>query len=392
MQVNQSSSKKTFDTPYQPGGTMTIVRGKWAGRATTEGNDDGMGRWSEVRIAGKDGRAVRIITAYRVCNNSIAAASTKTAFRQQYLILDEAGIKNPNPRKQMLADLEKRIKQIKAWGEDVILMIDANEGLQSSRGEFAKWVQSVGLADVMVQRHGTECKPETHINGKELIDFILATPAVTDFIVAAGILDYHEFTQSDHRALYMDMDMAKLLGGEPSPLENGAKRGIMSNDPRAVAVYREKLEKLLDESNIEAEMEKLLANIKDNNGVLCRKLAKEAERLDEKLTTMKQVSERLCRKIHSLPWSPKLREARNRLRYWHMWLTQRKTRVDLEEKRHKLDPTGKFWGSELDEVQAATTQTESKMNSNNNEGLPIIVETVLETESEIEPVCAAQVT
>jgi hypothetical protein len=82
MQVNQSSSKKTFDTPYQPGGTMTIVRGKWAGRATPEGNDDGMGRWSEVRIAGKGGRAVRIITAYRVCNNNIAAAMTKTAFRQ----------------------------------------------------------------------------------------------------------------------------------------------------------------------------------------------------------------------------------------------------------------------------------------------------------------------
>jgi hypothetical protein len=285
----------------------------------------------------------------------------------------------------MLADLEKRIKQIKAWGEELIVMIDANEGLQSSRGELTKWIQNVRLADVMVQRHGTEGEPETHINGKERIDFILATPAVTDFIVAAGILDYQEFTQSDHRALYMDLDMAKFLGGEPSPLESGVKRGIMSNDPRAVAVYRTKLENLLNESDLEEETEKLLADIKANDGVLDKKLAREADRLDDKLSAMKHVSERLCRKIQSMPWSPKLREARNKLRYWHMWLTERKTRVDLEEKRQRLDPTGKFREAEKGDAGTAPLQAADKTRATvNDQQESIVVETVCEEESDME--------
>jgi hypothetical protein len=85
IKTNQSSSNRTFGSTYLPGGTLTTVRGKWAGRTSAEGNDDGMGRWSEVKIIGTNNRAVRVITAYRVCasqsvENSIIHAAV--AFSQ----------------------------------------------------------------------------------------------------------------------------------------------------------------------------------------------------------------------------------------------------------------------------------------------------------------------
>jgi hypothetical protein len=154
--VNKSSSDVTFNSPYQPGGTMTMVRGKWAGRTRAEGSDGGLGRWSELRMEGKEGRAVLIITAYRVVANQVlATAGPRTAFRQQWKLLHSSGIENPNPRKQVLLDLATRIEDATKAGDEVVLMIDANESLNDSRSEFSKFVRRTKLVDIVGQRHGT---------------------------------------------------------------------------------------------------------------------------------------------------------------------------------------------------------------------------------------------
>jgi hypothetical protein len=60
--IEVSSSNIHFDSPYQPGGTMTVVGSPWASRTKTASDNTGLGRWTESEITGKNGRAVVILT------------------------------------------------------------------------------------------------------------------------------------------------------------------------------------------------------------------------------------------------------------------------------------------------------------------------------------------
>lgn len=46
-----------------------------------------------------------IITAYRVCDQSLSQIGVKTAYVQQYYMLMMDGIENPNPRRLFIEDL-----------------------------------------------------------------------------------------------------------------------------------------------------------------------------------------------------------------------------------------------------------------------------------------------
>jgi hypothetical protein len=185
---------------------------------------------------------------------------------QQWHYLKDKGIDKPNPRKQMLFDLAARVAEIKERGEEVIIMMDSNESLNDSRAALTKWLQGLGLVDIIAQHHGSNGEPETYNRGTERIDHIFMTPTLAEFVHRTGILGYNEVTMSDHRTLYADIDLARYLGGEPSALESKAGRGIVSSDPRAVKVYRSQLEACLDESNLEEETDKLLESIVCNDG------------------------------------------------------------------------------------------------------------------------------
>jgi hypothetical protein len=95
-------------------------------------------------------------------------------------------------------------------------MLDANESLQHFNNDFTKWVRESGLVDIHVHRHGTEGEPATHTRGSSRIDYMLVSQNLVDFVSAAGILPFKTFTKSDHRALFMDIDLEAYLGGRPS--------------------------------------------------------------------------------------------------------------------------------------------------------------------------------
>jgi hypothetical protein len=338
-QVNMSvsSSEETYETPYQPGGTATVVGGNWAGRTTSHCDNSGMGRWSELRMTGKDNTAIRFITAYRVVESSFARAGPTTAFSQQYSIMEDKGIINPDPRAAVLQDLGKHIELAIEQGDEVCLMIDANESMCDQGGKFSKWVYRIGLCDIMVQRHGTENEPATFIGGSKRIDYILMTEKLTEYVTATGVLEEIEFHESDHRALYVDMDLESFFGGSPSPMESSANRGLVSSDPRAVKTYREKLEKKMEEGDIERKLDELLERIKAQ-GFLTIQSGDELDALDKAFTEMKLWCEKECKKAKSFPWSPELRDARNKVRYWKLWLSQVRRKCDYSAKMTMIDP------------------------------------------------------
>ena len=57
--------------------------GKWSGQIIEQGMDShGLGQWRYIRIYGKNGREVLMVTAYQACKASIGTIGSKTEFAQ----------------------------------------------------------------------------------------------------------------------------------------------------------------------------------------------------------------------------------------------------------------------------------------------------------------------
>eukprot|EP00957_Ditylum_brightwellii_P141445 10775898-Ditylum_brightwellii.AAC.1 len=75
-------------TRYQSGGTATLVTSLACHRVCDSG-DDKYGRWLYVTLKGKNKRKIIVITAYRVCTNTLATAGENTCWMQQRCALQK---------------------------------------------------------------------------------------------------------------------------------------------------------------------------------------------------------------------------------------------------------------------------------------------------------------
>lgn len=182
-----SHLKENFTAELQPGGTMMAITGNWTSRIIEKGSDPfGMGWWLFVVLRGKDNITILIITGYRVCSQTKMASGPKTSTLQQFRSLsqsfwDSKIWTDPIPRLQFIRDLQAWIEVRMREGHEIILTIDANEGLQESGtyrpldysleqlikskghdGSLSTLVRSCGIVDPLVQHH-RDTPPPTYI-------------------------------------------------------------------------------------------------------------------------------------------------------------------------------------------------------------------------------------
>jgi hypothetical protein len=123
---------------------MTVT-GKWQARTTSHGQDErGVGRWSYMKISSNK-KSLIIITAYRPC----LSQGPSTAWIQQWALLRETGVKDPDPIKIFYNDLETFITEWTQKGSEIILMLDANEPLGERPGGLSQVMGKTGLADLL---------------------------------------------------------------------------------------------------------------------------------------------------------------------------------------------------------------------------------------------------
>ena len=216
---------------------MSIVGNAWYGRSKVGCDPSSMGRWTSCTISGKQARQVTIITAYNVCNASITTCGPMTAYSQQYHILKRTFPgRDPDPRAAFWRDLSSFITTLRTTGHEIVLMIDANDTLQKHNSKLTKWVRDSGLLDVHMHYHGTDDEPATHSRGTNRIDYIFTSPTITEYVEHCGILPLHDICFSDHRPLYVDIDMLGYLGGHIAHPLQQLSRGIVTTDPRTVVM------------------------------------------------------------------------------------------------------------------------------------------------------------
>ena len=195
---------------YQPGGNLLTVNGEVTARIEGRGSDT-LGRFCYYTFAGKRDEGVIVIVAYRVCQEVGSTAGPYTAFNQQYIALRDAGQREPNPRKQILNDLEKLITEHRAKGYRPILLIDANGDYQKGKDkDLLKFVDDAQLTDPYADRFG---HTRTFIRGSSRIDYIFMDRALIPSIKSIGYLGTHEGAISDHVMAYVDMDHQQMFAG-----------------------------------------------------------------------------------------------------------------------------------------------------------------------------------
>jgi hypothetical protein len=132
---------------------------------------------------------------------------------------------------------------------------------------------------------------------------------------------------SDHWPTFVDFDLMSFLGNQPFSQGETSARVIGSDKPRAVKVYRKLLEDYLNESGIEQEIERTIAELKDPN--LHVAAVERLQMLQQTITDKRLEIEKKCATLDNSPWSPQLRDTVWRKTYFRIWVLEFKLQKDL---------------------------------------------------------------
>ena len=319
-----SSSDWKATSLYKPGGTVTLATGRWSGRVSISGEDPwGMGRFSYAGTTGKAGRKLMFISLYRVGKNlSVKKTGPKTVFQQEWQMLRNKGVDNPNPREQVVDDIINFVKTNQEQGWEVIVSGDVNEDMRAL--SFKKGIGKLMRECQLYDLHGHLPKTATHISGSTPIDCMIGSAIIKTYVKRAGYTAFHECMISDHRGLFIDIDAAGFYGTKNPDTTRPHARLLKSTNKKSVASYIKAVKAQL------GPIPTIMKDIMDNAG--SRDEAKARYDTVDKLIgeIMKSAEEKCAKPSGTFLWSTKLKAAELVVRYWKARKSQLKSRKPLE--------------------------------------------------------------
>ena len=300
---NEHSKRK------QQGGTITMLKDKIAHRQRDNGFDKtGLGRWSWVRISGKQQCTTRFVTVYCPVRGGAGAS---TVYAQHLRELQD------DPTKRFWLDLGRDILSWTANGEQLIIAGDWNENVKDHN--ITDWMALFGLKEAVTSLHSGR-PPPTYHRGSDPIDGIFISKELDPS--RSGYLDFGELP-GDHRGLWMDLPNNQVLGYKMKDIVKAKARRLKLDDPRVVNKYLKELHKLFTRKKVYSRLKalKIAVSLDPTLTPPRRKLYEELDKL--RYESMKE-AEKKCRKLKmgGVPWSPQLQRARDSILFWT--LIQRK--------------------------------------------------------------------
>jgi hypothetical protein len=298
---------------WKPGGTLLIIVGKWA-QAVARTLTDVLGHWTTVTLQGQDSRSVTLYSAYNVVKTTLKESGPSTVYAQQWQILRLSGVVAPNPRQHFIDNLRRDIQTRTTNGEAIILVGDFNELLGADPNLLASICGDFDLVDAHDHQHGEASMVPTYIRGSRRLDYCLVSPKLVNFIVHGGINLFNEFSHSDHRALFLDLDLIAYLGAKLPKLASPDQRSVSSSS-RHVASFISNVYDHLQENKafhkyVDPEPWRL------------------ANDIDEQAFALGEAS---CSSIPQHSWSENLHKASQKVRYWKTLIAARTTGVCQEQ-------------------------------------------------------------
>jgi hypothetical protein len=297
--IQTATSTTTADKFYKPGGTLIMTQGDLVGRIKDRGSDQ-MGRWTWIKLVGKNQRLVTVISAYQVCTRPTNKTGT-TAYHQQECLLRLRGVKNANPRKYFQRDLNEFIRICKTRTESVILVGDFNEPL-TEKSSMAKIAANHGLVDILFQRNSHLQEPPTYARGSNRIDYALLSPDLVGAVQLCGYEPFQQRIKSDHRGLYIDFNTSMLFGNDTQTLGPAALRDFTAKSPANNSTYISAKHAHLTQQGFFGHLARLQSLPNGDHAL--------AERLDANLRISSAAAGNKVKRFYKPWWSQSITKAR----------------------------------------------------------------------------------
>ena len=300
-----SNSKHTYETPYQPGGTCSIITNKLVGRFHSSTTDPELGRWSVITLNIRHNRKLSIICCYQVCDQNINTIGPKTAFNQQWSILKRQGKLCPNPRKQFVSDLDHLLTKLRTSGHSIILAGDFNTSIGDNPHGIDRILNKHSLIDTIRHLHG-DYTCSTYSRGRKCIDYIFASTDLLPALQRSGITPLEAITASDHCAVFIDIDIRACLDSDLSCLLRPPQRSLHSTHQRNRDIYVQHLHKAFQRHKIFDRIQTLSQLDYLHHQNTAESLA---EAIDRDVTRLMIAAERRLHRPSPTPFSSNLAQA-----------------------------------------------------------------------------------
>jgi hypothetical protein len=271
------------------------------------GSDESiLGRWSWMRLRGSNGRTLRFVNVYR----PVVSNGATSAYQQQKSVFLDQGL-DDCPRKKLLTDLQHNLKKWIEEGDQVIVAGDFNDDVRT--GLVHTTFMELNMDELILRQHGSNA-PNTFIKGSVPIDGIFGTKGLD--VLFSGYTSGNWGLLSDHRALWVDLDMYSTFGGISAPLWRPRIRRLKLEDPRIVNTFNKLRRQHLEKHNLES-IRSHIAQLRDQDRNDDNTWIQAFERLDRLRVQGILEADRRCRRIKcgNVPWSPAIQQCMNRIGY-----------------------------------------------------------------------------
>ncbi|KAI2501850.1 hypothetical protein MHU86_12615 [Fragilaria crotonensis] len=303
---------------YQAGGNLSFAHGSLVPMLSGDSNlqdPSGLGRWSGLTFRGKQSQYFTVLTGYRTCRGSISSSSLGSTYHREYSFMKANGNKQPDPRQAFFTDITILITSLQARQHSVLLMLDANSTLYDAG--FLEMQTTCQLQDLQASSPATS----TYMGALDRrIDFMLGCSKVVSSMRQQGTLSYYDGPLSDHRGLYVDLDLHSLLGYTPQTftIPRSDMRLLKAGNPELVEDYVTSMHKYYHDHDMTARINWLYDTHKTMTRPAIRRIL---EKWDSDQGKAMQMSERsLQRTPQRHQWSPELRNAGLLRSYWRLRL------------------------------------------------------------------------
>lgn len=244
MTLTNTKLPEPSSYPIQAGGVATFISPTLARKHNCTERDK-YGRWHSHTFFFKN-KLFKTYCVYRVCTDSDKCENN--AYKHQQFQLNLAGIETC-PRRQIIYDLKVQLEEDLKRGIDIGVFADTNESRVHPTKHFISMMKDLGFHDVLVDRLGSVLPP-TQNRSREAIDRIWLTSGISHKVTKVGILPKDKFLESDHCAIFLDIDKNKALSDENVPLPSHQRRRLKSSDIKACNKYQELLTHQLNQQGI----------------------------------------------------------------------------------------------------------------------------------------------
>ena len=288
---------------YQPGGVLATVSNVLSSRMASTTSDPA-GRWTCNAFYGKNS-FLKIYCLYRVGHTTEHGVITAASQQQNYFL--ETSHQSINPRRKVIDDILSCIQKDLSQNNEIILCGDFNEGIDSTEGTHER-LEQLGLTNILTERIGD--LPRTFIRGKVCIDHIYTTQRVAEALTSVGIAPFNFFLPSDHRAIYIDINIRDILDIDTNHFPPFLFRRLKSTSQSAVQAYIKSISYGYKRLKLRSRLRKLSKSLKVQGPTPQNILS--LNNIDRDITQLMMSAESSCSRVHKnckSPWSPALKDS-----------------------------------------------------------------------------------